>query len=220
VSLGPICPAASPPKLPNKHLNPILQQPLLSLHPKLCPRLHHVYLYHALWGRYPSRQCRTCRHHSSLPHTAVALLKIIDESFYKIVRGKRALKLLLMYCLTKTFVCSSAFRDSIRCANHARASPSSEWHMCSVSSGSTRAQTQRALVKSIKEGSKGVYAHIILEIRESSNEFEAMSFCHEKTSSNKEAHYLARSVVAGDPGRQVWLVSPPEGLCIPNAVEF
>jgi hypothetical protein len=46
-----------------------------------------------------------------------------------------------------------------------------------------------------------------------------LSFGHEKRASNKEAHCLARSVVLEDPGRRLWLVSSPEGLCIPEFVQ-
>ena len=59
----------------------------------------------------------------------------------------------------------------------------------------------------------GSYGHIVKEIRDSRKEFEELIFCHEKRSSNKEAHALARSAVRDDPGRRVWLVEPPLGLC-------
>ena len=56
------------------------------------------------------------------------------------------------------------------------------------------------------------------EITEARKSFDQMVFCHERRVHNKEAHRLARSVVLDDPGRQVWLVEPPEGLCIPLSV--
>jgi hypothetical protein len=61
---------------------------------------------------------------------------------------------------------------------------------------------------------------VIREIKSAMGEFEHFSFCHERRFSNKEAHCLARSVVLDDPGRRVWLLNPPEGLCIPNYVEL
>jgi hypothetical protein len=44
------------------------------------------------------------------------------------------------------------------------------------------------------------------------------SFRHENKASNGETHQLARFAVSGSLGRQVWLLQPPEGLCILNNV--
>jgi hypothetical protein len=65
----------------------------------------------------------------------------------------------------------------------------------------------------------GVYAHVISEIKMAMEVFDHMSFGHEKRASNKETHCLARSVVLDDLGRRLWLVSPPEGLCIPDFMQ-
>jgi hypothetical protein len=72
---------------------------------------------------------------------------------------------------------------------------------------------------SLQEGTKGVYAHIAQEIIESRRDFEELTFCHKKRGSNKEAHSLDRSSVLNEKGRQVWLVSPPKGFCIPSCVD-
>jgi ribonuclease HI len=74
------------------------------------------------------------------------------------------------------------------------------------------------VIASIEEGSRGVYALITRELRDAKREFDELSFYHEKRSSNKEPHNLAKSVVSDDLGRQVWLLSPPNGVCIPMFV--
>ncbi|KAM0834234.1 hypothetical protein ACQ4PT_063741 [Festuca glaucescens] len=74
------------------------------------------------------------------------------------------------------------------------------------------------VIASIEDGSLGVYAHITMEIREAKRDFDELSFCHERRSSNKEPHNLAKSVVSDDLGRQVWFLSPPNGVCIPMFV--
>jgi ribonuclease HI len=73
-----------------------------------------------------------------------------------------------------------------------------------------------SVVRSIKEGTLGVYAQVISEIKVAMETFDMLSFVHERRASNKEAHNLARSVVLDDPGRRLWLVRPPDGLCIPE----
>jgi ribonuclease HI len=74
------------------------------------------------------------------------------------------------------------------------------------------------VIRSLQQGTKGAYAHIVQEILETKQDFEEVGFCHEKRCSNTEAHSLARSSVLPEQGRQVWLVSPPEGFCIPVCV--
>jgi hypothetical protein len=75
------------------------------------------------------------------------------------------------------------------------------------------------VVRNIKAGTLGVYAQVISEIKMAMEAFDLLSFGHEKRASNKEAHCTARSVVLHDPGRRLWLVNPPEGLCIPEFVQ-
>jgi ribonuclease HI len=47
-----------------------------------------------------------------------------------------------------------------------------------------------SVVRSLQDGSRGIYAHIIREILDPTSEFEKLSFCHERRISNKEAHAL------------------------------
>jgi ribonuclease HI len=73
----------------------------------------------------------------------------------------------------------------------------------------------QSVFSSLLRGTRGVYAQIAHEIHEQRRSFESLEFCHEKRSSNIEAHVLARSSVLLDNGRCVWLGVPPEGACIP-----
>jgi ribonuclease HI len=74
------------------------------------------------------------------------------------------------------------------------------------------------VIASIEEGTRGVYALITMELRDAKRDFEELSFCHERRGSNKEPHSLAKFVVSDDLGRQVWFLSPPDGVCIPMFV--
>jgi hypothetical protein len=69
------------------------------------------------------------------------------------------------------------------------------------------------VVKSLQEGTMDMYAHIIQEINLARSEFREVTFCHERRSSNKEAHTLARSMVNKEQGRSVWFLNPSDGLC-------
>jgi hypothetical protein len=75
------------------------------------------------------------------------------------------------------------------------------------------------VIWSLKEGTKGSYAHIAQEITESLGDFEDASFCHVGRRSNKEAHCIARSVVHEEDGRRILLLNPPEGFCIPMTID-
>jgi ribonuclease HI len=70
------------------------------------------------------------------------------------------------------------------------------------------------VVRSLDEGTMGVYAHIAREINEARGDFEELVISYEGRRSNKDAHNLARSVVNNNQGRSVWLVIPRDGCCI------
>jgi hypothetical protein len=57
---------------------------------------------------------------------------------------------------------------------------------------------------------------VLEEIKATLNLFEVVSFRYENRALSTEAHRLARQASAGDVGRQVWFVNPPDDLCIPN----
>jgi ribonuclease HI len=76
------------------------------------------------------------------------------------------------------------------------------------------------VVTSLKDGTMGVYAHIVNEILSSKTRFISLEFCFESRVVNKEAHSLARSVVRDDLGHRLWLIQPPEGFCIPPILEL
>ena len=69
------------------------------------------------------------------------------------------------------------------------------------------------VVRSSKGDGKGVYGHIVQEIKASASAFESFDFVHKGRVSNVDAHCLARSCVNCELERQVWLLSPPEGIC-------
>jgi hypothetical protein len=59
---------------------------------------------------------------------------------------------------------------------------------------------------------------ILAEIKEAADRMQEATFVHENRLSNMEAHRLARFSVSTGFGRQVWLLHPPDGLCIQNNV--
>ena len=70
------------------------------------------------------------------------------------------------------------------------------------------------VVKNIRGDSKGIYGHIVQEIKARAGSFASSEFVHEGRASNEDAHKLARSSVYCDLGRQVWFLSPPKDICI------
>ena len=56
------------------------------------------------------------------------------------------------------------------------------------------------------------------EIKARSLLFDEVYFCHERRSSNKEAHNIARRSIYDVIGRYVWLLAPPSGVCIPDVI--
>jgi ribonuclease HI len=64
----------------------------------------------------------------------------------------------------------------------------------------------------------GSYSMVLEEIKETASQFAVASLRHENRVSNSEAHRLARFATSSSVGRQLWLVQPPDGLCIPNDV--
>jgi hypothetical protein len=65
---------------------------------------------------------------------------------------------------------------------------------------------------------RGIYSAVLYEIKETSALFERVSFRHENRASNSKAHRLARSATVSNVGCQVWLLEPPDGLCINDIV--
>jgi ribonuclease HI len=68
------------------------------------------------------------------------------------------------------------------------------------------------------EGFKGGYSMVLDEVKDDARLLAEASFRHENRASNGEAHRLARFAVSSSVGRQVWLIQPPDGLCILNNV--
>ena len=61
----------------------------------------------------------------------------------------------------------------------------------------------------------GTYSTVLREIKWRTGDFDMVTFIHESRSANMEAHSLARFSSSLEPGRRVWFMQPPEGLCIP-----
>jgi ribonuclease HI len=80
----------------------------------------------------------------------------------------------------------------------------------------TVASDCEAVVNDMSRPCAGIYSTVLEELKATLNLFEVVSFRYENRASNTEAHRLARQASAGDVGRQVWFVNPPDGLCIPN----
>lgn len=70
-------------------------------------------------------------------------------------------------------------------------------------------------VNHLKGSYLGSNAAIIHEIKEKMSEFVDAKISHVKRDMNWEAHDLAKSVVSLDVGRHLWLLNPPDFLCMP-----
>jgi hypothetical protein len=57
---------------------------------------------------------------------------------------------------------------------------------------------------------------ILDEVKSDASLLQESSFRHESRLSNFESHGLARFAVSRNLGRQVWLLQPPDGICILN----
>jgi len=60
---------------------------------------------------------------------------------------------------------------------------------------------------------RGTDGQIVKEVKARARNFNFVEFVHENRSSNVDAHNLARSLISFVPGRHVWLLTPPEGVC-------
>ena len=75
-----------------------------------------------------------------------------------------------------------------------------------------------SVINAMSQPFAGNYSMILEEIRATGRSFTEATFRHENRASNSEAHRLARSAVSSSVGRQVWLLQPPDGLCIPMTI--
>jgi ribonuclease HI len=75
------------------------------------------------------------------------------------------------------------------------------------------------VINSLEGDYMGIFSSVIREIRSREEDFEALSFVHERRTSNMEAHSLARSSIYRDFGRHVWLTQTPDELCIPMSFD-
>ena len=75
------------------------------------------------------------------------------------------------------------------------------------------------VIKNIKEKTRCPYMMILQDINARAKSFDYVRFAHEGRESNREAHYLAKHACTLDPGRHVWLGSPPVFLDV-NVCQF
>ena len=71
------------------------------------------------------------------------------------------------------------------------------------------------VINSLGKPCLGAFSTVLEEIKWRATSFDKAFFVHGKRSSNREAHSLACYSSSLDPGRRVWFVEPPDGLCIP-----
>ena len=69
------------------------------------------------------------------------------------------------------------------------------------------------VVKSIHGEGMGLYGPIVKEIKATKASFSHVELVHERRCWNEDAHILAGSTVSMAPGRHVWFLSPPDGVC-------
>ena len=70
------------------------------------------------------------------------------------------------------------------------------------------------IIRSIEGEGKGLYGHVVQELKATTTGFQLVQFVHEARSSNVDAHCLARGSLDRDLGRHVWFLNPPEGVCM------
>jgi hypothetical protein len=70
------------------------------------------------------------------------------------------------------------------------------------------------VIRSITEQGLGCYGQVIREIRARADSLREVQFIHERRSANVDAHTLARGSIYSDLGRNVWFISPLDGVCM------
>jgi hypothetical protein len=64
------------------------------------------------------------------------------------------------------------------------------------------------VVRNIEDGTRGSYAHIVEDITALMQDFNELSFCHERRTSNREAHNEEQ-------GRRIWLLNSAQKVMYP-----
>jgi hypothetical protein len=71
------------------------------------------------------------------------------------------------------------------------------------------------VIRSITEQGLGCYGQVIREIRARADSLGEVQFIHKRRiSANVDAHTLARGSIYSDLGRNVWFISPLDGVCM------
>ena len=72
------------------------------------------------------------------------------------------------------------------------------------------------VITEIKSGSaSGRHCMILRDIQQRRSDFQETMYGHEQREANGEAHIIARMATTLASGRHVWLIDPPDHLCIP-----
>jgi ribonuclease HI len=72
------------------------------------------------------------------------------------------------------------------------------------------------ILQALEQGSLASYSSVLKEICDRQHQFIESKVVHERRNSNVEAHNFARSSVALQPGRHVWLGSSPDPFFVPK----
>ena len=75
------------------------------------------------------------------------------------------------------------------------------------------------VIRSLTSEGMSSYGHVIQEIKARASSFGGVEFVHEGRSANVDAHGLARGSIASPVGRYVWLLSPPDGVCMMHNID-
>jgi ribonuclease HI len=72
-----------------------------------------------------------------------------------------------------------------------------------------------SVINNMERQFAGSYSMILQEIKLKAATFAVVSFSHESRFSNSQPHKVACSALVSNLGRQLCLLSPPDGLCVP-----
>jgi hypothetical protein len=74
------------------------------------------------------------------------------------------------------------------------------------------------MINALRQSFYSSFSMVLDEVKSNAAQLEEVAFRHENRSSNIDAHNLARFAVSCNLGCQVWLIRPPDGLCILNNI--
>jgi hypothetical protein len=111
-------------------------------------------------------------------------------------------------CLTINGISDPAILDALACREAIALAHDLQLQKITVASDCA------SVVTDMTKPYAGRYSTVIREIKEAAKFFAVVTFRYENCASNSEAHRLARFAASAEFGHQVWLVGPPDSLCI------